>query len=47
MNKERKYSVWVGGTEVNDYLLTLDDATMLANEFSVRGYSDVKLDKYE
>ena len=47
MNTEKNYSVWVGGTEVNDYLLTLDDATMLAHEFSVRGYSDVKLDKYE
>ena len=47
MNKERKYTVWVGGTEVNDYLLTLDDAVELAHEFSVRGYSDVKLDKYQ
>ena len=47
MDKERKYTVWVGGTEVNDYLLTLDDAIELANRFSVRGYSDVKLDKYQ
>ena len=47
MDKERKYTVWVGGTEVNDYLLTLDDAIELANKFSVRGYSDVKLDKYQ
>jgi len=47
MDTEKIYSVWVGGTEVNDYLLTLDDATMLAHEFSVRGYSDVKLDKYQ
>ena len=47
MDKERKYSVWVGGTEVNDYLLTLDDAVELAHEFSVRGYGDVKLDKYQ
>ena len=47
MDKERKYTVWVGGTEVNDYLLTLDDAVELAHEFSVRGYSDVKLDKYQ
>jgi hypothetical protein len=29
MNTEKKYSVWVGGTEVNDYLLTLDDAVKL------------------
>ena len=47
MNTEKKYSVWVGGTEVNDYLLTLDDAIELASRFSVRGYSDVKLDKYQ
>ena len=47
MDTEKNYSVWVGGTEVNDYLLTLDDAVALAHEFSVRGYSDVKLDKYQ
>ena len=47
MDKEKKYSGWGGGTEVNDYLLTLDDAIELANRFSVRGYSDVKLDKYQ
>ena len=47
MDTERNYSVWVGGTEVNDYLLTLDDAVELAHEYSVRGYSDVKLDKYQ
>lgn len=46
MNEEKKYSVWVGGIEVNDYLLTLNDANVLANEFTGRGYSDVKIDKY-
>ena len=47
MDTEKNYSVWVGGTEVNDYLLTLDDAVELPHEFSVHGYSDVKLDKYQ
>jgi len=47
MNTERKYTVWVGGTEVNDYLLPLEEAIELANDWSERGYSDVKLDKYE
>jgi len=47
MDPERRYSVWVGGTEVNDYLLTLDDATMLAYEWSERGYDEVGITKYE
>ena len=47
MNTERKYTVWVGGTEVNDYLLPLEEAIELANEWSERGYSDVGLTKYE
>jgi len=47
MDKERKYSVWVGGTEVNDYLLTLDDATMIVYEWTERGYDEVGITKYE
>ena len=47
MSIQRKYTVWVGGTEVNDYLLPLDEAIELAHEWSERGYSDVGLTKYQ
>ena len=42
-----KYSVWVGGTEVNDYLLSLDDAQRLAEHCKRMGYDDVAIDKYD
>jgi len=45
MSIQRKYSVWVGGTEVNNHLLPLDEAIELAHECSERGYSDVQLSK--
>ncbi len=35
------YTVWVGGTEVNDYLLTLSDAQDLADRYKSDGYDDV------
>ena len=38
---EEQYTVWVGGTEVNDYYITKDDAKALANVFIDRGYNDV------
>jgi hypothetical protein len=34
-------SVWVGGVEVNDYLLSWSDAHTLAAGFTKRGYDDV------
>ena len=42
----KKYTVWVGGTEVNDYLLTKEDAKKLAEEYKKDGYDDVVIDKY-
>jgi len=36
-----KYSVWVGGTEVNDVYLTKDEADTLAMEYIEDGYDDV------
>ena len=37
-----KYTVWVGGTEVNDYYLNnLEDAKLLAEEYRDEGYADV------
>jgi hypothetical protein len=35
------YSVWVGGVEVNDYLLSWSDANELATEYRNAGYDDV------
>lgn len=36
-----EWSVWVGGVEVNDYHLRLQEAQDLANDFERRGYTDV------
>ena len=36
-----KYTVWVGGTEVNDSLLEYDDATKLAESYRKEGHTDV------
>ena len=36
-----KYTVWVGGTEVNDYLLGYEQAKELADSFKDEGYDDV------
>lgn len=41
----KKYSVWVGGVEVNDYLLTKKEAENLAREYRKAGYDDVVIDK--
>ena len=41
------YSVWVGGTEVNDYLLTYNQAKRLAKQFKESGYDDVVIEDTE
>lgn len=41
MNKV--YTVWVGGTEVNDHLLTKEDAIILAKSYEDDGYTDIKI----
>jgi len=38
MEKEKCFSVWVGGIEVNDYYLTKNKAIILANEYNNDGY---------
>lgn len=43
MEQERKYSVYVGGVGVNDYLLTKDEACDLADKYIEDGYSDVEI----
>ena len=40
-----KYTVWVGGVEVNDYEMTLVDAEVLAEEYKEDGYDDVSVEK--
>ena len=43
----KHYSVWVGGSEVNDYYLSREDAISLANEYRDNGYDDVVIEKVE
>lgn len=44
---KKEYSVWVGGTEVNDVLLTKNEALALVEKYTNDGYDDVELDKVE
>ena len=45
MNKS-KYVVWAGGTEINDYyLLTKQQAHILADKYKAKGYDDVILEE--
>ena len=41
-----RFSVWVGGVEVNDNLLTLDEAQRIAKNWLDDGYDDVQIDAY-
>ena len=41
----KTYSVWVGGSEVNDNYLTKKQAEELANEYKADGYDDVAIRK--
>ena len=41
-----RFSVWVGGVEVNANLLTLDEAQRIAKNWLDEGYDDVQLDVY-
>ena len=43
---EKSYSVWVGGSEVNDYYLTKDEATTLAQEYIDQDYDDVRIEYF-
>lgn len=38
------FTVWVGGVEVNDNLLSEEDANTLADEYREDGYDDVGVD---
>lgn len=40
---DARYSVFVGGIEVNDYYLTYGEAEDLADEYWADGYDDVQI----
>lgn len=41
------YSVWVGGSEVNDYALPLEKAQQWADQYKQDGYEDVAIEEIE
>jgi len=47
-NQESKksYTVWVGGIEVVDYLLTKDEANDVREHYMSEGYTDVEISEY-
>ena len=43
-NKMSKlFSVWVGGSEVNNYWLTINDAVRLADDYEDDGYDNIHI----
>ena len=40
-NKKHGWSVWVGGSEVNDYYLNYEKASELYIKYVNKGYTDV------
>jgi hypothetical protein len=45
MNEDKNYTVWVGGVEVNDYLMTFEKAQLLADVYIDDGYDDVQVEE--
>ena len=41
-----KYTVWVGGVEVNEIFLSKEKAVEVANSYRKQGYKDVHIEKY-
>ena len=41
----QKYTVWVGGVEVNDFYLSWTEAVTIATEYTSDGYEDVRLER--
>ena len=44
---EHNWSVWVGGIEVNDYMLSAERARLVANWYISNGYDDVAVEQYD
>lgn len=40
-----KYTVWVGGSEINTTYLDYNDAVELAKDYIAGGYDDVTIEK--
>jgi hypothetical protein len=40
-----RWTVWVGGVEVNDYYMTETDAQKLADEYKTAGYDDATVEE--
>ena len=40
-----RYTVWVGGSEVNAYYLTQESAEEIAEAWKSRGYDDVQIER--
>lgn len=40
------FSVWVGGVEVNNHLITFEQAESIAKNWIDDGYDDVQIDVY-
>lgn len=45
--EEKRWSVFVGGGEVNDYLMDFNEATALGQEYVNDGYDDVSVYQYD
>ncbi len=43
----KKYSVWVGGVEINDRYLTATEASLAAWAYTRAGYDDVAIAEME
>ena len=42
---DKNWTVWVGGVEVRDYLMTHEEAVATYYDYQNMGYTDVKLEK--
>ena len=43
---KKNHTVWVGGVEVSDCLLSKREADNLADEYRADGYDDVSVEQY-
>ena len=45
MTTNKKWTVWVGGMEVNTVYLTLEEAQSIAKQYKEDNYDDVVIEK--
>jgi hypothetical protein len=46
IEREREFTVWVGGTEVTDCYVSEDQAKRIAEMYKAKGYKDVIVEEY-